>query len=91
MKPSWTQTTPQEFKNVDQVIFMSRDNYQYCVEKQLLGDIPHVIWDLPDFDDSGLNLKPYRQEMELKFIDQSEKMFSDLKQKIDNWLVEFSA
>lgn len=90
MKQSWTQTTASQFKDVDKVIFMGRDNYQYCLENKFLGNIPYAIWDLPDFDDSALNLKPYSAKMEVKFIEQSEIMFSDLKHKVDDLLIEIA-
>ena len=43
----------------------------------------YEIWDIPDFDNVNLNGKKLNKEAEIELIENSEKTFSKIKNKVD--------
>ncbi len=83
MSYSWKNTEYQTLKNYDYIIFMSIDNYNICKSKNYPMGNKYEIWDIPDFDNVNLNGKKLNKEAEIELIENSEKTFSKIKNKVD--------
>lgn len=83
MTTTWSDTTLEHITNADIVVFIGKKNYEFCK-----GHFPepkkYEIWELPDFDDRGLNGKSLNIVREVDYIKRSEKVFLLIKEKTDN-------
>lgn len=91
MSRSWNDTKYQTLKESDYVIFMGKENYEFCKSKNYPIGSKYVVWELPDFDDSNLNGKRLDKKTEIKLIEDSEKTFSDIKEKVDQLVQELQS
>lgn len=90
MSRFWNDTNYQTLKDSDYVIFIGKENYEFCKSKNYpIGK--YVIWEIPDFDDSNLNEKRLDKKTEIKLIEDSEKTFSDIKKKVDQLAQELQS
>ena len=85
---SWCETTFEHISKADNVIFMSKYNYEYCTQKFLIPK-KYEIWNLADFDDKDLNGKPLNIARETEFIIISEKTFFLIRENIDKFILGF--
>lgn len=83
LTPTWTNTISKHVVNSDIVIFMGNDNYEYCIKK-FAPPKKYEIWNLPDFDDVGLNGKPLDLTKESEYIQISENVFAHIREKVDH-------
>ena len=82
MKNMWSDTTGEDLKDADLVVFFGQANYDFCREKfNFSGD--HLIWKVSDFDDIQLNGKPTSIAEEIKYLKMSENIYIRIKQKVD--------
>jgi protein-tyrosine-phosphatase len=78
-KPVWEQTTKILLDEGDLTIFMSSDIYDFCVERFGFNSKNFQIWGARDIE------KPLFKtaEEEAQKVEQAEKVFEEIKQKVD--------
>lgn len=81
MKNMWNNTTKENLKKADLVIFFGQENYDLC-KKIFNFNSDYLIWDIPDFEDKQLNGKPTDISEEIKYLKMSEDSYNQLKEKI---------
>jgi len=77
-KPTWDQTTKALLDIGDLTIFMHKNVYEFCVNKLDFGSKKFELWDIPDIRIHFLTFSE-----EIKKVEASEKIFAEIKQKID--------
>jgi len=83
MSYSWKDTEYQVLRDSDYVIFMSKENYEFCKSKNYPMGNKHLVWELPDFDEISLSGKSLDKKVEIKIIGDSEETFINIKKKVD--------
>lgn len=86
MSTMWQQTTKELLDSSDLVIFMEQIHYLYCKDTFGFTSMNYEIWDV---EDTILNSKPITSNLDedLLAIQQSEKTYSILVQKIDGLMI----
>jgi len=82
-KPTWDQTTKILLEKGDLTIFMHKNVYDFCVNKLEFDAKNFQIWDIPDIRNHFLTLPE-----EIKKVEASEKIFAEIKQKVDKLMGE---
>lgn len=89
MSLTWRNTLEQYITEADIVIFIGNNNYEFC-KQQFPTAKKFEVWDLPDFDDRNLNGKPLNLEVESQNIKISEEVFDEIKNKVNNLVIEIN-
>jgi len=88
MSDKWTQTTSDQLDKADIVVFIGKNNFEYCQQR---FPIPknYEVWDLPDFDDRDMNGKPLDMNRESECITLSENVYAMVKEKVDRLVITY--
>jgi protein-tyrosine-phosphatase len=85
-KPVWDQTTKHLLEEGDLTIFMHRNIYDLCIKH--IGYVPknYQIWEIPD-----IRAKFPTIEEEIRKIEVTEKIYAEIKQKVDELILNLKS
>jgi len=89
MSMMWKQTTEDDLKDVDMVIFMEKANFEFC-QQWISPKTKYEIWNIPDFNDKYLDNKPFDQKKEIEYMIMSEDIFAEIIEKVDQLILTLS-
>jgi len=84
-KPTWGQTTKLLLEEGDLTIFMHQNIYDFCVEHFGFSAKDFEVWQIPDIRIHFLTLTE-----EVKKIEATEKIFEEIKQKVNTLVAKIS-
>lgn len=80
---SWKQTTNKILEKADLIIIFGKKNYQWCKKNLDFGSKKYQIWEILDLSDLGFTSKNRNLTDDLKRIKATEKIFYQIKEKVD--------
>lgn len=82
---AWTKTVPEHLKNADLVIFMDKKYHHHSKRDLGFTGTRYQIWKIPDLNDVGFDSETgVNIEEDMKRIIATEKIFGQIKKKVDS-------